>query len=177
MRLPIDTTTIKFAAAGAAEPVLDFATKSQKTDEHGVPLFQVPVFAAGGGIKDSITIKFAGDVKGLSEFTLVSLDEVRAAFWPDLNERLNAAFGDEFRAVRGRFTGASTAKTGAFGRFTQHTAGVSRTLQDSPKPLQLQVFRRFHQRAGDGNRTRVLSLNGVCSQRNDSRGLGSRPPD
>ena len=50
MRLPIDTTTIKFAAAGAAEPVLDFATKSQKTDEHGVPLFQVPVFAAGGGI-------------------------------------------------------------------------------------------------------------------------------
>ena len=73
MRLPIDTTTIKFAAAGAAEPVLDFATKSQKTDEHGVPLFQVPVFAAGGGIKDSITIKVAGDVKGLSEFTLLKI--------------------------------------------------------------------------------------------------------
>ena len=73
MRLPIDTNSIKFAAAGAAEPVLDFATKSQKTDEHGVPLFQVPVFAAGGGIKDSITIKVAGDVKGLSEFTLLKI--------------------------------------------------------------------------------------------------------
>ena len=49
MRLPIDTTTIKFAASGDAELVLDFATKSQKTDEHGVPLFQVPVFSAVGG--------------------------------------------------------------------------------------------------------------------------------
>ena len=65
MRLTIDTTTIKFAAAGAAEPVLDFATKSQKTDEHSVPLFQVPVFSAGGGIKDAFTVKVAGEVKGL----------------------------------------------------------------------------------------------------------------
>ena len=65
MRLTIDTTTIKFAAAGVAEPVLDFATKSQKTDEHSVPLFQVPVFSAGGGIKDAFTVKVAGEVKGL----------------------------------------------------------------------------------------------------------------
>ena len=81
MRLPIDTNSIKFAAAGAAEPVLDFATKSQKTDEHGVPLFQVPVFAAGGGIKDSITIKVAGDFKGLSEFTLLKITGLVGQTW------------------------------------------------------------------------------------------------
>ena len=61
MRLPIDTTTVKFAAAGPAEPVLDFETRQPKTDENGVPLFNVPVFAAGSGVKDSITIKVAGE--------------------------------------------------------------------------------------------------------------------
>ena len=73
MRLPIDTTTVKFAAAGPAEPVLDFETRQPKTDENGVPLFNVPVFAAGSGVKDSITIKVAGEVKGLSEFTIVKI--------------------------------------------------------------------------------------------------------
>ena len=95
MRLPIDTTTIKFAAAGAAEPVLDFATKSQKTDEHGVPLFQVPVFAAGSGIKDSITVKVAGEVRGLSEFTLVKITNLVAQTW-----EVGDNHGVSFRADR-----------------------------------------------------------------------------
>jgi len=43
MRLPIDTATVKFAAAGPAEPVLDFEKCQPKTDENGVPLFNVPV--------------------------------------------------------------------------------------------------------------------------------------
>ena len=95
MRLPIDTNSIKFAAAGAAEPVLDFATKSQKTDEHGVPLFQVPVFAAGGGIKDSITIKVAGEVKGLSEFTLLKITGLVGQTW-----EVGDNHGISFRAER-----------------------------------------------------------------------------
>ncbi len=70
MRLPIDTTTVKFAAAGPAEPVLDFETRQPKTDENGVPLFYVPVFAAGSGVKDSITIKVAGEV--ISDARLVA---------------------------------------------------------------------------------------------------------
>ena len=81
MRLPIDTSAIKFAAAGPAEPVLDFATKAPRTDESGVPLYSVPVFAAGGGVKDSISIKVAGDVKGLSEFTLVKITGLVAQTW------------------------------------------------------------------------------------------------
>ncbi|NBP83277.1 hypothetical protein EBU60_05390 [bacterium] len=55
MRLPIDTTAVKFAAAGPAEPVLDFETRQAKTDEHGVPLFSILVFAAGTGVQDSIS--------------------------------------------------------------------------------------------------------------------------
>jgi hypothetical protein len=33
MRLPIDTQTVKFAAAGPAEPVLDYETRAPKLDE------------------------------------------------------------------------------------------------------------------------------------------------
>ena len=71
---------MKFAAAGPAEPVLDFETRQPKTDEHGVPLFNVPVFAAGSGVKDSITIKVAGEVKGLSEFTIVKITNLIASW-------------------------------------------------------------------------------------------------
>ena len=76
MRLPIDTTSIKFAAAGPAEPVIDFATKTAKLDENAVP-----VFMAGSGIKDSIPIKVSGEVKGLSEFTLVKITNLVAQTW------------------------------------------------------------------------------------------------
>ena len=95
MRLPIDTSSIKFAAAGVAEPVLDFATKTQKTDENGMPLYAVPVFAAGGGIKDSITIKVAGDVKGLSEFTLLKIIGLIGQTW-----EVGDNHGISFRAER-----------------------------------------------------------------------------
>ncbi len=35
MRLPIDTTSVRFAAAGPAEPVLDYETRAPKLDEIG----------------------------------------------------------------------------------------------------------------------------------------------
>lgn len=71
--------TVKFAAAGPAEPILVFETRQPKTDENGVPLFTVPVFAAGSGVKDSITIKVAGEVKGLGEFTIVKITNLIAS--------------------------------------------------------------------------------------------------
>ena len=95
MRLPIDTTTVKFAAAGPAEPVLDFETRQPKTDENGVPLFNVPVFAAGSGVKDSITIKVAGEVKGPSEFTIVKITNPIASTW-----EVGSNHGVSFRADR-----------------------------------------------------------------------------
>ena len=93
--MPIDTSAVKFAAAGPAEPVLDFETRQVKTDEHGVPLFSIPVFAAGTGVKDSITIKVAGEVKGLSEFTLMKVSNLIAVTW-----EVGANHGVSFRADR-----------------------------------------------------------------------------
>ena len=53
--------------------MLDFANKTQKSDENAIALFQVPVFAAGSRIKDSTTVKVAGEVKVVSG-SVFSLD-------------------------------------------------------------------------------------------------------
>src|ERR1700684_3804682 len=95
MRLPIDTTSVRFAAAGSAEPVLDFETKAPKLDENGGALFSVPLFAAGTGIRDSITVKVAGEPKGLSEFTLVKITNLMATTW-----EVGSNHGVSFRASR-----------------------------------------------------------------------------
>jgi hypothetical protein len=95
MRLPIDTATVKFAAAGPAEPVLDYETRTPKLDENGVALFNVPLFAAGTGIKDSITVKVAGEPKGLAEFTLVKVTNLVASTW-----EVGTNHGVSFRADR-----------------------------------------------------------------------------
>ena len=95
MRLPIDTQIVKFAAAGPAEPVLDYETRSPKVDENGTALFNVPLFAAGSGIKDSITVKVAGEPKGLSEFTPVKVTNLIATTW-----EVGTNHGVSFRADR-----------------------------------------------------------------------------
>ena len=95
MRLPIDTGSVKFAAAGPSEPVLDYETRAPKLDGNGIALFSVPLFAAGGGIKDSITVKVSGDVKGLSEFTLLKVTNLIATTW-----EVGSNHGVSFRADR-----------------------------------------------------------------------------
>ena len=64
-------------------------------DESGAALFAVPLFAVGTGIRDSITVKVAGDVKGLSEFTLVKVTNLIATTWEVGNNH-----GVSFRADR-----------------------------------------------------------------------------
>jgi hypothetical protein len=95
MRLPIDTTAINFVAAGAAEPVVDFETKTQKTDESGQKLYQVHLFAVGAGGRDVITVKVVGEPKGIGEFTPVKLSELVATTW-SMGDR----FGVSFRASK-----------------------------------------------------------------------------
>ena len=95
MRLPSDTTSVKFAAAGPAEPVLDYETRAPKLDENGVALFNVPLFAAGTGVKDSITVKVAGEPKGLGEFTPVKVTNLMATTW-----EVGSNHGVSFRADR-----------------------------------------------------------------------------
>ena len=95
MRLPIDTQSLKFASAGPAEAILDYETRAPKLDESGTPLYGVPLFAAGGGVKDSITVKVAGEPKGLAEFTPVRVTGLVATTW-----EVGSNHGVSFRADR-----------------------------------------------------------------------------
>jgi hypothetical protein len=65
MRLPIDTSAMGFIAAGVPEPVLDYDTRRPKTDENGEPLFSVTVMALADGDAEVISVKTAGEPKGV----------------------------------------------------------------------------------------------------------------
>jgi hypothetical protein len=81
MRLPIDTVAVRFVTAGPAEPVLDYESRAQKVDESGQSLFSVHLFAVAPGSRDSITVKVAGEPKGLGEFTPVKVTNLMATTW------------------------------------------------------------------------------------------------
>ncbi len=95
MRLPIDTTAVSFVTAGAPEPDIDYDTKAPRTDESGQPLFRVHLFALGAGGRDVITVKVAGEPKGLGEFTPVRVTDLMATTWA-----MGDRSGVSFRAVR-----------------------------------------------------------------------------
>lgn len=90
MRLPVDTSAVNFVTAGAAEPAVDFDTKAQKTDD-GQPVFNVHLFALGGGSRDVITVKVTGTPKGLGEFTPVRVSGLVATTW-SMGERSGVSF-------------------------------------------------------------------------------------
>jgi hypothetical protein len=81
MRLPIDTVAVRFVTAGPAEPVLDYESRAQKVDESGQSIFSVHLFAVAPGSRDSITVKVAGEPKGLGEFTPVKVTNLMATTW------------------------------------------------------------------------------------------------
>lgn len=81
MRLPIDTVAVRFVTAGAAEPVLDFETRAHRVDVDGVPIYNVHLFAAASGGRDSITVKVSGEPKGIGEFTPVKVTNLIASTW------------------------------------------------------------------------------------------------
>ena len=95
MRLPVDTTTVRFVAAGPPEPSIDYATKQQRTDDSGQPLFQVHLLAVGGGARDVISVRVAGEPKGIAELQPVKVTELVASTW-SMDDR----FGVSFRAQR-----------------------------------------------------------------------------
>jgi hypothetical protein len=91
MRLPVDTSAVHFVAAGPPEPAVDFDTKAQKTDDSGTPIFQVHLFAVGAGGRDVVTVKVAGEPKGIAEFTPVRVTELVATTWA-MGDRAGVSF-------------------------------------------------------------------------------------
>ena len=71
MRLPIDIVAVQFMSASPAEPVLDFQTKAPRLDGNGQPLYSVHLFAISPDSYDTLTVKVAGEQKGIGSFTNV----------------------------------------------------------------------------------------------------------
>ena len=103
MRLPIDTSAVSFISAGAPEPAVDFDTKAQKV-EGGLPIYNVHLLAVGAGGRDVITVKVAGEPKGIGEFTPVKVRELVATTW-----EIDNRFGVSFRASAVEATSAAAA--------------------------------------------------------------------
>ena len=91
MRLPVDTSAVSFVSAGPPEPAIDFDTKAQKTDDSGLLINQVHLFTVGAGGRDVITVKVAGDIKGVGEFTPVRVTELVATTWA-MGDRAGVSF-------------------------------------------------------------------------------------
>jgi hypothetical protein len=92
MRLPVDTSVVHFVSAGAAEPVIDFDTKQQKTDSNGVPVNQVHLFVVGdAGTREVITVKVSGELRGLGLFTPAKVTDLVAITW-SMGDRSGVSF-------------------------------------------------------------------------------------
>ncbi len=91
MRLPIDTTSLAFLCAGDAQAVVDYETRRAKTDETGVPLYQVPLVAMSEGGAEVINLKVAGEPTGLSAGGPVRLVDLVAIPW-SMGERSGVAY-------------------------------------------------------------------------------------
>jgi hypothetical protein len=91
MRLPIDTTNLGFICAGNPEAVVDFDTRRPKTDETGTPLFAVPLVAMADGTAEVISVKVAGEPKGVATGAPVRLAGLVALPW-SMGDRSGVAY-------------------------------------------------------------------------------------
>jgi hypothetical protein len=91
MRLPVDTAAVHFVAAGPPEPAVDFDTKAPRTDDNGQPIYNVHLFAIGAGGRDLLTVKIAGEPKGIGEFTPVRVRDLVATTWA-MGDRAGVSF-------------------------------------------------------------------------------------
>ena len=93
MKLPIDTSALKFASGGAPKPIVDFGTKMPKLDENGVPMFQVTLFTITSDGEENLKVKVSGEPKGLTPFGIVKITNLMAQTW-----EVNDQHGVSFRA-------------------------------------------------------------------------------
>lgn len=81
MRLPIDTVAVQFMSAGLAEPVLDFETRAPKLDANGLAVYSVHLFAISPDSYGTLTVKVAGEPRGVGNFTPVKVTNLIASTW------------------------------------------------------------------------------------------------
>jgi hypothetical protein len=81
VKLPIDTTGLRFYLVRDAEPVRDFETKQVKADSDGVPLFSVELVAMGNREAEVIKVKVSGEPEGLTVEGPVTVEGLFAQAW------------------------------------------------------------------------------------------------
>jgi hypothetical protein len=108
MRLPIDVAGMTFLAAGSPEPVKDFDSKAAKVDENGEPIFAVQLVVLVDGGAQVITVKVAGDPKGVGHGVAVKVTGLVATPW-SMGDRSGVAF----RATRIEPASGATARQAA----------------------------------------------------------------
>lgn len=108
MRLPIDTTGLRFLLVRDAEPVRDFETKRVKSDADGVPLWQVELVAMGNDEADIIRVRVAGEPEGLTQGGNVTVIGLVSQPWSMDNGRSGVSFRAD--AIR---DGTATGRTRA----------------------------------------------------------------
>jgi hypothetical protein len=91
MKLPIDTSGLTFLVVGSPRPVKDFETGLAKGDRDGVPLFAVRLVVLGGEEAEVISVKVAGEPKGLVANAPVKVSELTAQPW-SINEKSGVSF-------------------------------------------------------------------------------------
>jgi hypothetical protein len=94
MRLSVDTSVMRFISSGPPEPTLDFETRAPKLDDEGRAIFQVHLFVVVAGGQELMTVKVAGEPKGIGEFTPVKVSELVATTWA-MGDRSGVSFRAE----------------------------------------------------------------------------------
>lgn len=94
MRLPIDTQHLTFIAANPPESVIDFESKQPRTDTDGRPVFAVGVVALGNEGADVLSVKVAGEPKGITQGAPVKVTDLVATTW-QMGDRHGVSFRAE----------------------------------------------------------------------------------
>jgi hypothetical protein len=113
MRLPIDTSGLTLLVGLAPEPVVDFETRRPKADENGELLYQLQLVALGSEGAEVITVKVAGEPKGLAAGVPVKVSALVALPW-SMGDRS----GVSFKASRIEALSAPSASSAAAGSST-----------------------------------------------------------
>src|SRR3954465_7670928 len=118
MRLPIDTSRLKFLVVAPAEPLRQYEEGkpreawAPRTDVNGEVLWRVQLVALGDGEAEIIRVAVPGDPRA-GQGEMVSLDGLTAQAW-ELDGRSGMAVrAQAVRSVAGRASSGSGEKTAA----------------------------------------------------------------
>lgn len=102
MRLPVDTTEMRFLVATPPEPVRDFTTKALKADADGQPLHALKLVALAPNDSEIISVRVAGRSPAVATGQFVEVHGLVAQPWIN-GDRSGVSFRAELIEASGDF--------------------------------------------------------------------------